>query len=205
MNRRREIEQKKKNYCCGFILPMVGINHKDLPRNFINSYISKDNYEAIMIFDKTIDYDVIFYTFLTRIKNNVNFVEHVEEEDEVVLRFKVPPLYHTDFELFTIGKYSKFEESYKKRLVDYFGQKSIKEGHLVTEYNAIYPQDFKRLLIAERLYEKREVSEGVKLIDEVLDSPDLERESFKTIQELTQLNIDKQSTNNYEQSQQGTI
>lgn len=205
MNRRREIENKKKNYCCSFILPMVGVNYKNLPTNFINAYITSD-YGINMVFDKTEDYDVIFYHYVDNLKTkNVYLNNHLEEEDEVILKFNIPKLYHEEFELFKIGKYSQFDNNYKKLLVSYFGQKSMKDSHLVYEYNVIYPQDFKRQQIAERLYDSRDLKEGLKFITEVLDTPDLNKEIFKTIDELLQLNINNQLLDNYEQSQQSVI
>ena len=199
MNRRKKIEGKRrKNYCCGFVLPMVNVSYKNLPSNFINAYIIKD-YEIVTVFDKTVDYDIIFYTYLTNLKErSTDLLEVIDEEDEVVLRFKIPEVHKENFDQFINGKYSRFSESYKKTLVSYFGQKSIKDGYLVTEYNVIYPQDFKRLQIAERLYDRLEARQGLKLIDEVLDLPNLEIETFKPIQQLTQSDINKQSETKYD-------
>ena len=188
MNRRSKIEPKGKNYCCAFILPMCGINHKNLPTNFINAYINKD-YQAFMVFDKTVDYDIIFYKFLenTREKNN-NLIEVADEDDEIVLKFNISKEYHKDYDTFVEGKYSKFSESYKKTLISYFGQKSRDQDYKANIYNAIHPQDFKRRQIAERIYDSRDINEGIKLIDEVLEAPNLNEEIYKPIQEIIQIN-----------------
>ena len=43
VNRRREVESNKLNTCASFILPMVNINYKILPKKqFINCYVDKD-------------------------------------------------------------------------------------------------------------------------------------------------------------------
>jgi len=165
---------------------MCGINHKNIPTNFINAYITKD-YKAIMVFDKTVDYDIIFYRFLENTKEKNDYlIRHIDEEDEIVLEFNIEEEYRNDFDLFTNGKYSKLSDSYKKLLVSYFGQESRKHDHKANIYDAIYPQDFKRRQIAERIYDERDIREGIKLIDEVLEIPNMEEETFKTIQELTQ-------------------
>lgn len=186
MNKRRELEQKKTNYCARFILPMVGVNHNNLPSNFINAYISLDK-EAFLIFDKTVDYDIVFYHYLEHVKvKNLNLIECIEQEQEVVLKFAIPEQHSNNYHLFLEGKYSQFDEEYKQVICRYFGKGSIKEGHTVTEYNAIYPQTFKKRQLAEHLYDRKDVEDGLKLIHEVLARPDLDREIYKPIEQLIQ-------------------
>lgn len=188
MNKRRQLEtRKKKNFCCAFILPMVGINHKNVPSNFINAYIGK-TYNVFVVFDKTEDYDIIFYNFFEHIKKNPCYKGHIEEEDEMVIELAIHENYYNDFSLFIQGKYSEFSDVYKKIIVSYFGNKTIKDSYHVTEYNTIHPQEFKKKQIAERLYEPKDLKEGLANIKEVLEIPNLEQETFKTIQELEQLN-----------------
>ena len=192
MSKRRQLVGRKKNYCCAFILPMVNINHKNLPSNFINGYIN-DNYEVFLVFEKSDDNDIIFNHFLNNAKvKNMCFLNIINNNDEIIVKYKVPEKHYDNFNLFIKGKYSKFDDEYKKIIVSYFGNTTVKDNYSVTEYNTIYPQDFKRKQIAERLYDKKDIKEGLKLIDEVLDIPDLQRETFKTIEELqttNQLNI----------------
>lgn len=165
---------------------MVGVNHKNLPSNFINAYISLDK-EAFLIFDKTVDYDVVFYHYLEHVKiKNPNLVECLDLEEEVVLKFAIPEQYSNCYYLFLEGKYSQFDEEYKQLLCRYFGKESIREGHKVTEYNTIYPQAYKRRQIAEYLYDKKDVEAGLKLIQEVLERPNLDRELYKPIEQLIQ-------------------
>ena len=182
---------------------MLGINYNNLPRNFINAYITEDH-EVFMAFDKTEDYDVVFYHFLENTKNkNTALREVLDGDDEIVLRFNVPEEYFPEFNLFIQGKYSKFADSYKKLLVRYFGREAITHNYEANVFDAIYPQDFKRKQIAERLYDKRDVREGLKLIDEVLDIPNMEKELFKPLQQLIQP-LDTTATK-YEQGKQDTI
>lgn len=191
MNRRIEIEGSKKNLSRAFILPMVGINYKNLPSNFINCYIKVDNenYYCMLVFDKTRDYDEIFYHFMNNIHtNNKHLLKYDDLEEEVIFIFKIPEILKEDFKFFMDGKYSKFSEEYKKVLCNFFGRKSKQEDYTVTEYNAIYPEDFKRKQIASYLsYENSEID--WKLIKEVLHRPDLEREIFKSIDVLLSKNL----------------
>lgn len=165
---------------------MVGVNHKNLPSNFINAYISLDN-EAFLIFDKTFDYDEIFYHYLEHTKaKNKDLTDIIQEEDEVVLKFTIPDQYSENYHYFLQGKYSWFTEDYKQLVCNYFGKQTRKDDYTVTEYNTLYPQAFKRRQIAERLYDKKDIEKGLKLIDEVLDKPDLDKEIYKSIEQLTQ-------------------
>lgn len=197
MNTRKKlIKKKKRNFCSTFVLPMCNINHKNLPSNFIDSYIDLE-YNIFMVFDKTDDYDIIFHTFLKNtISYNNCYNSHVEEEDEIVIKLSVPLEHYGNYDKFINGEYSKMDDFYKKTIVRYFGNTTIKDNYEVTEYNVIYPQDFKRKQIAERLYSKKDLHIGLKLIHEVLDKPDLDRELYKPLQILLQENdqLNKQNT-----------
>lgn len=194
MNRRRQLEnRKRKNFCCAFILPMCNINYKNLPTNFINAYIL-DEYQIIMAFDKTEDYDVVFYHFLNNVKDNNKYLTGSSEDtDEILLSFKIPERHHDNYDLFKKGKYSEFDNEFKKLITNYFGNKTIKDTYHVTEYNAIYPQDFKKKQIAERLYEPKDIKEGLKNIKEVLEAPDMEKETFKSLQQLIEQSNNQQN------------
>lgn len=194
MNKRRKLEHKKTNFCATFILPMVGVNHKNLPNNFINAYIDLD-YKVYIVFDKTEDYNIDFHNYNEHLKStNKHIIDYLDLEDEIVVSFKIPDKYNTNFNLFIQGKYSNFDESYKTVITNYFGRKIIKDNYTVTEYNVIYPQEYKRLQIAERLYDKNSIKEGLKLIKEVLDPPNLDKEIYKTIEQLE----NKQEDNKYD-------
>jgi hypothetical protein len=184
-NRRIEIEGKTKNYCRAFILPMVGMNYRKLPINFINCYVTND-YHIVLVFDKIEGLDEIFdYWFTFKAKDNMHYRGYEENMDEVIVYFEVPKLCYRDYDLFMEGKYSKLSEEYKRILVNFFGDKPIK--HIrpidVTEHEAIYPTQIKRKQMADYL----EVP--VKLIDEILSKPDLSKEIFKPLNILLAHNI----------------
>lgn len=188
MNKRKEIEGNKKNLSRIFILPMVGINYKQIPSNFINCYILED-YKCVLVFDKLMDYDEIYYHFMHRVMdNNPNFREYIDLEEEAIFIFNIQDRYRNDFDLFVKGAYSRFSEDYKKVLIGFFGRQSIPQGHLVTEYNVIYPEDFKRKQIAEHLSFKDSIIEK-NMIVEVLHKPNMKEEIFTHIDVLTMQNL----------------
>jgi hypothetical protein len=180
VNKRIKIEGTSKRLTNTFVLPMVGINHKTLPNNFINSYIL-DDYKVVIVYDKNTDYNDIFAHHLNRImENNKYFIEYQDLEDEFNVFFNIPEEFKDDFDLYLLGKYSEFSDNFKAILTGFFGIKTIKEGHTVSVHNTIYPEDFKRKLIAEHLSYKNSIIDYT-MIKEVLDRPDLSKEMFKQI------------------------
>ena len=162
-----KLQETKPTKCCKFVLPMCGINPTKLPFNFINSYIYDDK-SIILIFEKLND-NIQFENFIN--KNNT-FIKQDEIDDKLILYYNIPNEYLNDFNLFKLGSYSKFSQNYKNILTDYYGRISIKENYTVTMYNTIYPQEFKRKQIADRL------GVNINLVEEVLDKPDLEEEQY---------------------------
>ena len=182
MNRRIELEGKTLNFSARLILPMVDINFKNLPNNFINSYIT-DNYEVVIVFDKT-EEDSRFIHFLDYTKGNGYYRDKSEDEDELSLYYTVLEKDHINIDAFKVGRYSEFTEEFKKKICSYHGIKSNKEDYTAYTHDVIYPLDFKRRQIAERLFKPEDINQGIKLIREVLDKPDLDKEIYKTIQQL---------------------
>jgi hypothetical protein len=184
VNRRREIESSRLNTCANFILPMVDINHKTLPKpQFINCYIDNE-YHIYLIFDKDEDFEELSQGFLNYIKEDNEYIVSCEEEtDEYIIKFKIPQESESDFDYYLKGSYSKFDETYKNKLLLYFGRNSSKGENsdglpLVNIINIIYPENIKRLQIAKRL------DVDVSLIHEVFDPPDLTINIYKPIDKL---------------------
>jgi hypothetical protein len=187
VNKRIEIEGRDRRLTNTFVLPMVGLNHKTLPNNFINSYIL-DDYKVVAVYDKNTDYNDIFAHHLNRVlDNNKHLIEYQDLDDEIDIFFKIPEEFKDDFDLYLLGKYSEFSDDFKAVLTSFFGIKTIKEGHTVSVHNTIYPEDFKRKLIAEHLSYKNSVIDYT-LIKEVLDRPNLDKERFKQLSILTAQN-----------------
>lgn len=179
MNKRRKLEGNITNICTGFVLPMVGINYNQLPNNFVNSYVTHD-YRIVLVFDKTSSYDVKFYTFMERTKQNSKWLLDItDEDDEIVVIFRIPEVWKDDFDKYTKGKYSEFSRIYKEMLVRFFGDKRKKTDYTVTEFDIIYPDDAKRKQVAEWL------GVDISMIGEVFQAPDMDMEIYKPIDTLT--------------------
>jgi len=176
MSSRKEIIGIKATKCHTFILPMLGIDPRTLPSNYINTYIY-DTDCLILIFDYIKD-DVEFTEFLLRLDDNPSYTKYEDNNLEILLYFNVFNEFKDDYNKFLNGKYSKFSMKYKDILCKIYGRTSIKDSYKVTVYNAIYPQQFKREQIAERLCVKDII------VDEVLDVLDFETENYVPIYEL---------------------
>jgi len=195
VSKRIELEgYKKPNLCCTFVLPMCEINYRSFPSNFINAYLN-DNYQILVIFEKHSE-NRTFETFADYIKSNKNYKGSFEEEDEVILIFDIPNRNKENYDLFIDGKFSKFTKEFKSLLCNYYGTQSEKNTYKVTEYNTIYPEKFKRQQIADRL--------GVSIsdIEEVMDKPDLNKEQYKSINQIIE---QTNKTNQYDNKQQDTL
>lgn len=182
MSRREELLGSKttKNYI--FILPLLDINYRSLPVNFLNSYIYGST-EIALVFNKT--ENIKFDKYLQYLKLNKNFVEYREDLDEIILIFHIPECYHNDFELFKQGKYSKFSKECKDIIITFTGTYSEKNSSKVTAFNTVYPQEFKRKQIA------KELMVDIDLIQEVFDAPNLKEETFIDLSELLTKNNKK--------------
>ena len=169
----------KHTFSSVFLLPTIGYTTKDFGEFFINVHIEHDNDEPkiCVILDNN-THEPLFNFIITKMRENNDFLGIDQCEDEVVLRFKIPKKYNEVYHLFLEGKYSKFPDRYKDRLVVLYGRKVCKESRHVTEYNVLYPQDYKRKQIAEW------TGENIKYIEEVLDAPDLSYELYKPLYTL---------------------
>ena len=104
-------------------------------------------------------------------------------------------------DVFKVGRYSEFTQEYKKKISSYHGIKSNEKDYTAYTHDVLYPLDFKRRQIAERLFESKDINQGIKLITEVLDRPDLDKEIYKTIQQLQSNKQNKQAAIQYDEGQ----
>lgn len=178
MSKRIELIGNKATKCHTFILPMFGLKQLLLPSNYINTYIYDSNSVVLVCNEPNEIQSEGFNRFLTTINENENYINCEIVNNEIVLHFTIPDNFKSDYNKIIKGEYSKTSAEYKKLIVDFYGRTSIKDTYKVTAYNTLYPQEFKRKQIADRL--------GVnsKLITEVLDSPDLNYEIYKPLDEL---------------------
>jgi hypothetical protein len=183
VNKRIELIGNKATKCHTFILPMFGLKSTLLPNNYINTYIYDSN-SVVLVCSKPEEKEISgFDRFLATINENGDYSKYEDTSEEILLYFTIPDNFKSDFNKIIKGEYSKTSTNYKSLIVKAYGRTSIKDTYKVTAYNTLYPQEFKRKQIADRL--------GVetKLISEVLDSPDLNYEIYKPLHELTKQNL----------------
>lgn len=205
MSTRTELIGSKPNKCCVFVLPMCDINHKSMPKNFfINCYLNydkgKDNYQIVIVLERPPDGSLALDHFIDYVIYNKNFSHREDYDDEIVLFFNIPESNKSNYELFLAGKYSKFTDQFKKQLESYHGNARCKANYEVFTYDVIEPTDAKRLQIAQRLYSAKDLPKGLLLIDEVYDCPNLEKEKYKSINQIIESNQIIKSNDNKQQN-----
>jgi len=181
MSKRREINQliqyKKKSK--NFILPMLGFPISQFEPHIIDCNIIVEGFPKIVVIFDNVDEEPL-KMLIYKLQSDYLFLdcEYDDDDREVVLFFDVPKEFKSDFELFLTGSYSKMSDVYKNRLVQYFGKSTCEDWGLVTMWDTIYPKEHKKKQIAEKY--------GVDLdkISELISSPDIEHEIYKTIKEL---------------------
>jgi hypothetical protein len=159
------------------LLPTIGYCKKEFNNNLINVYVDEDlnNPTLVLIIDyvQNIEYS------LDRLKINPIYNGHTYNDSEVIIKFKIPLEYHDVFDNFIKGKYSEFNNEYKRILANIEGKDVIKTGTLVSVYDIIYPRRDKIKQIAE------ELNVDISIIPkDVLDPPDLEYEIYKPLEQL---------------------
>lgn len=179
----------KKNKSGYFIFPMFGYhltNNSPLNYYLINTYISKD-YKFYIAFDNS-DNDALAM-IIYQLQQYPEYKDCWFDDDnkEVVLEFDINDRYKWDFDMFIKGQYSKFSESFKKELVKFYGNKSTRKqrgqnGKPKTEiFDIIYPTKEK----IEDIADYYEVDKScVEECGEIIDPPNLDKESFKKVIEL---------------------
>jgi hypothetical protein len=169
-------------YSTRLLLPMLGLKSSDF-KKLINVHINDNEDSYLIVIVENTDESTVD---IVRCTINDYYIEHYTNEDEICIKFKIPNAYLSDFEKFKIGNYSGFSDDYKKRLTIMYGQQVIPKGIDVSMYDVIHPRLEKRKAISER------TGESLSLIKEVMSSPDLDYEIYKSI---NQLNITTVLTN----------
>lgn len=181
-------DYKKKS--ANFLLPMLDVKmyHRTDKIDYLIDvcFIQLGFPQIVVIFDN-IDYEPLKED-IHRFMMNHNFVdaEYGDDDKEICLFFDVPKEYRIDFEFFTQGKYSQFSKKYKDLLISNYG--IMKEEGLskdtglpnVSMYEAINPsKEIKQIM-------GKELGVDWRIINEVLDSPNIELEEFKLIDEINE-------------------
>ena len=196
MSYRREVNKSStyKPRAKNFILPMldiklihIGVDHETQePINyFIGMFLAKEASQVVMVMDN-IDYEPLKMD-IYKLQNNPYYVDskYDDEDKEVCLLFDIPKEYLNDYKLFKQGKYSKFSDKYKALLEKTYGGEETRMKTFskttglpdVSMYDAIHPSEERiTALTKELMFNDR--------VEEVLSPPDIEQETYKTIQEL---------------------
>lgn len=185
----------RHTYTTTFLLPTVGYSKKDFDNTLLNVHLLENQPVLCVVLDGT---DDKYLPSLVRCRINDSYKFDEIVDDEVIIYFNIPESYIDIYQLFIQGKYSNFPESYKNKLVDIYTHKVYEDTHFVTEYNVLYPQDYKRRQIAQWLgYTEKD---AYKRITEVLTIPDMEYENYKSITEINDiLNITTKYDNSEKQ------
>lgn len=174
-----EIGKVKNNtiihtYSTRLVLPMLGFKSTDFKR-LINVHITNLKDPQVIVILQDTDDSVVD---LVRCQINDNYIEHYRDEDELCIRFRIPDQYYTDFNKFIDGKYSQLSTKYKEVLTYMYGQGVYHKGIDVSMYDILYPRLDKRKAIAEW------TGEPLELIKEVMSSPDMSYELYKSLNQL---------------------
>lgn len=120
---------EKKNISSIMLFPCLKIKD-DLVRQFseyrlVNTYLYWEgreyDFDTIFLLFRPEGFTLGFHLFITEMEKNINFVETIDIPDGIVLVYKVPVKFGTDFILFLNGAYSLTSPDFKScfQLVKY--------------------------------------------------------------------------------------
>lgn len=179
-NRKKYISENdvKTNYSTIFLLPMLGYKEKFYTDEFISCYIEDDTQKRIVLCFENSSREE-FKNIIWKMQTHEDFlsVDYEDENKEVVVVFKVPKSKEVDFNLFKLGRYTKFSNEYKESLLDYHGRKTG-AGKCIMMIDSLNPDYLAKKYRADKM--------GVKITDlkdgEVMSIPDMNREIYvKTV------------------------
>lgn len=163
-----------------YLLPMVGLSIFDFDDTLINAHVKHGESPSLVIIVKNNINDDNLSIIINKLMAYKEYVDMWTDDDdkEICIEMKVPQRLLKNYHKFIDGKYSKFDEKYKDKLISIYNREVIVDSRKLTVYSVLYPQEFKRKQIGEWL--------GVdwKLIGEVKDIPTLNYEIYRTIDQL---------------------
>ncbi len=165
-----------------FLMPLIGISEFSLeyikPKLLINAHCAETDDKIIYVILNKLDFpeEVNDYFILQNL--NEHFIDHIEEEEELILIYKVPDHFNDDYIKILNGDYSKTTEAYKQIMLRIYGLHKHDKSYLTTVYDCLYPTEVKRKQIANYF----EVN--YKDIDEVCSKPNMDYEIFKPLEKL---------------------
>jgi hypothetical protein len=169
----------KRNYTTMFLMPALGVNFSNMPKQFISSFlIDGDKPQIVLILDTSGDVKNPLELFETRIKTDLIRIDSFPDTNEIVYIYEFPNRYKIDYNLFMVGMFSKFSIKYKELLLNQYGR-ITGNGNSITMVDALFPEGKAREYRAKQL--------GVKVSDlpngEVMSIPNMEYELYASLLE----------------------
>lgn len=188
MSERRKFIQENKlkdNYTTIFLLPMLEYDKDFFPEEFISAYlIDVLEPQIACIFENSDSEDL--KEVLDCIQNHTEFVsiEYGDDNKEVICKLKIPKEYKIDFNLFKIGRYSKFSNVYKEILLDTHGR-ITGAGKCIMMVDALFPDHLAKKFRADKMSALYPGSTPVSINDlpggEVMSVPNWDEELYQEI------------------------
>lgn len=170
----------KENYTTIFLMPMYNYFWNFFPKEFIGAYIRDETKPKIALCFNNTD-SILLKDAVIELQNNNHFhsIGYDDNNKEVVVFMNIPKEYIVDFNLFKIGRWSKFSNNLKEVLLDYHGRETGM-GKRIMMVDALFPSKESLEWQAKRL--------GVSVKDlpneEVMSIPDLSREEYRVVEEF---------------------
>jgi len=109
------MEKQSDNLSNFYIMPLLKLNKKTFSDNFINSYVSNDHRKLIVKLKNNIEDESIY-------KNHVHYDnDFLDEENNLIVLYRIPRIFRPTIALFKEGKYSKFSPEVKNLIIKYSG------------------------------------------------------------------------------------
>jgi hypothetical protein len=178
----------KRNYTTMFLMPALGVNFSNMPKQFISSFlIDGDKPQIVLILDTSGDVKNPLELFETRIKTDLIRIDSFPDTNEIAYIYEFPDRYKIDYNLFIVGMFSKLSIKYKELLLNQYGR-ITGNGNSITMVDALFPEGKAREYRAKQL--------GVKVSDlpngEVMSIPNMEYELYASLLEKINNNESKE-------------
>lgn len=104
----------EKNLCSWYILPLLDLNVEAFGQaNFINAYQVLNNYQIAV--------EVLDPILCMKVTDNPFYIDYVVRKGKELFKFTIPEYWIPDYKLFLAGKYSKFSDEAKQKIIDLCG------------------------------------------------------------------------------------
>lgn len=171
MNTVREYKNEfklKYNHTTLYMLPSIGLSVMSMPKSFVSAYIIDEEKPKIAL---------VFEGDMVILKTNADFIEkQIINDSEYAYIYSVPEAFEVDYNLFKIGRYTKFSIKYKDLLLKHYGKISG-AGEKITMIDSLYPDNISKSFRAKSL--------GVSISDlpngEVASLPSLDKELYYNV------------------------